>query len=160
MSATVQFSESNTAGEVVTDGLTNLNMGNSDSANLVAATYKITAGNNAYEKYVRIKFSGTFTEISNLVIWKSAGVLKTGEVVKAIANQTFSTPTTVTSTKAVSAIPTSEGAGLAIESGEVDPTKFTTPGYSKYIVIQLQTTTSTPPGGLNTKTISISWDEY
>jgi len=43
MSASYQWSESNAAGEVVTDDISTLNFGSNDSADLTPATYPIVA---------------------------------------------------------------------------------------------------------------------
>lgn len=160
MAATFQWSESNGAGETVTDGVSNYNFGTTDAAELTPASYPIVAGANAYEKYIRAKFSGTFTEISNMKFWKSAGAYKTGEAIKAAANQTYSAPTNSTSVIATSDIPTTEGTALSIQSTEGDTSKITVPGYTKYMVMQMQTTGSTPAGAVNTKTFTFQYDEY
>ena len=160
MATVITFSESNGAGEVITDSLSNLNFGSNDSANIVPATYKITAGEHSYEKYLRAKVDLDIgTIISNMKFWKSAGILVTGQTIKAIANQTYDTPVATASSKAVSDIPTSEGTALDIESEEVDETQFTEDGYSKYIVLQEQTTESTPSGETNSLTFTLQYDK-
>ena len=158
MSATFEWSESNGASETVTDNISNLNFGSNDSANITPATYPIVAGNNSYEKYIRAKFSGTFTEISNMKFWKSAGAYKTGEAIKAAANVAYSTPTSSTSSVATSNVPESEASALSIQSSGGTST-ITSPGYTKYICLQLQTTSSTPAGAVNTKTFTFQYDE-
>lgn len=158
MSAVFSFSESNGAGPTVTDGITNLNFGDVDAANLVAATYPIVAGNNSYEKFVRGKFGGTFTEISNMKFWKSAGTYVTGEAVKAAANATYATPVKTTSTTATADVPTAEGSALAINASGGGST-ITAAGYTAYICLQKQTTGSTPAGATNALTFLFQWDE-
>ena len=160
MAATLQFSESNTSGESVRDNIANINFGNIDNYEIVPASNPINAGENSFEKYIRLKFGGTgWIEISNVKLWKSSGDYVTGETIKAAANQTFDTPSASTSSKAISNIPTTLGTALSIQSTEVDPTKFTTPGYSKYIVLQTQTTISTPSGAGNQKVITVQYNE-
>ena len=160
MAASFQWSESNGAGESVTDGIANLNFGSNDSANIVTTTYPVTAGQNSFEKYIRAKFGGTFTEISNMKLWKSGGAYITGESIKAIANQTYTAPVSSTSVKAVSDVPESEGTALSVQSTEGDTSKLTVSGtYTKYLVLQLQTTTSTPAGAVNQKTFTFQYDE-
>ena len=66
MPATFAFSESNGAGQTVTDGILNVNFGNLDSPNLASPNNRVVAGNNAFEKWNRGKFSGTYTTIDNL----------------------------------------------------------------------------------------------
>ena len=160
MAASYQWAESNGAGEVVTDGIANLNFGSNDSANIVTTTYPVTAGQNSFEKYLRAKFSGVFTEISNMKFWKSGGTFITGESIKAIANQTYTAPVSSTSVKAVSDVPESEGTALSVQSTEGDTSKLTVAGtYTKYLVLQLQTTTGTPAGAVNQKTFTFQYDE-
>lgn len=158
MPAVYEWSESNGVGEVVTDAISNLNFGSVDSPNLVAVDNPIVAGNNSFEKYIRAKFSGAFTEISNMLFWKSAGALKTGESIKVAANQVYAQPISSTSTKATSDIPESQGTALSIQAADGSAT-ITTLGYTKYAVLQLQTTTSTPAGSVNTKTFTYQYDE-
>jgi hypothetical protein len=159
MAATYQWSESNTVSQTVTDGITNINFGSNDSANIVTATYPIIAGQNSFEKYIRAKFSDTFTEISNMKFWKASGDLKEDEVIMAAANQVFATPVSTISSKATVEVPTSVGTALAIQSTEGDTSKITTPGYTKYIVMQTQTSSSTPAGAVNTKVFCFQYDE-
>lgn len=158
MASTFSWSESNGAGPTVTDGITNLNFGDVDAVNIVAATYPIVAGSNSYEKFIRAKFGGTFTEISNMKFWKSAGAYVTGEAVKAAANATYSTPVKTTSTVATADVPTAEGSALAINASGGGST-ITAAGYSAYICLQKQTTSSTPAGATNSLTFQFQWDE-
>lgn len=159
MAATFEWSESNGAGEAVQDNIANINFGSTDTYEITPASYPIVAGANSYEKYIRAKFTGTFTEISNMKFWKSAGSYKTGEAIKAAANQAYGTPTSSVSAKAISDIPVVEGSALSIQSSSGGST-ITSPGYTKYICMQLQTTVSTPAGAVNTKTLTFQYDEY
>jgi len=156
MPATYQWSESNLAGENVTDGITNLNFGSNDSVNLNTTTYPITRGNSSFEKYIRAKFTDTFTTISNMLFWKSAGSYLTGEAVKAAANVAFVTPSQTPNADAD--VPILVGSALSIQSA-AGTTTITSPGYTKYIRVQEQTTGSTPAGAVNTKTFTFQWDE-
>lgn len=161
MAATHQFSESNAVGEVETIPVANLNFGSNDSAALNTTTYPITRGNASFEKYLRAKFTGTFTEISAMKFWKSAGTLVTGETIKAAANAAYVTPSATPN--ADSDIPVTEGTALAMQSAEgastiVDGASGVS-GYTKYIRLQLQTTGSTPSGAVNQKTFVMQYDE-
>lgn len=158
MAATFKWSEANGVSEVVTDGITNLNFGDVDSANLVIASYPIIAGENSYEKNIKLKFSGTFTEISNMKFWKSAGALGTGESIKADEVTSYVQPVKTTSTRAVTAIPTTMGTALVIHSSAGTLT-ITAAGYTRYICLQLQTTSSVSTGDVAEKTFSFQYDE-
>lgn len=153
MSATFAWSESNGAGQVVTDGITNVNFGNVDAPNIVPATNPIAAGANSYEKWVRGKFSGVFNSVANLRFWKSLGSYVTGEDIKAAKDATYATPVSTTSSVATVTIPVVEGSALAPAA------PVSNPDYSGYITMQLQTTVSTPPGNVNQKTFTLKYDE-
>jgi len=160
MAAVYEWSESNGVGQVITDSISNLNFGSNDSVNIVPATYPIDAGNNSFEKLIRAKFSGvTFTSISNMKFWKSAGGYKVGESIKAIANQAYVQPVVTTSILAVSSVPESEGTALSIQEAGGVTGIISAPGYTKYLVLQLQTTGSTPAGAVNQKTFTFQYDE-
>ena len=161
MSATHQFLECNLVGEVETIPIANVNFGSNDSADLTPATYPITRGENSFDKYIACKFTGTWTEITNMLFWKSAGAYVTGEDIHAEANASYATPSA--SDMGGSTIPTVEGSALAIESaeGEVDIVYGSSgvSGYTAYIRMQLQTTGSTPAGAVNQKTLTFQYDE-
>ena len=157
MPATHEFSESNLVGEVVQDGIANLNFGSVDDHELNTTTYPITRGDASFEKYIRAKFSDSFTEISNMKFWRSDVLgYKTGETLKAAANVAFATPSATPN--ADSDIPLVVGSALAIQSA-AGTTTITAPGYTKYIRLQIQTTGSTPSGSVFQKTLTMQYDE-
>jgi hypothetical protein len=153
MAATFQWSESNGAGQVVTDGISNVNFGNVDAPNIVPASNPIAANSNSFEKWVRGKFSGVFNSIANLRFWKSLGTYVTGEDIKAAVNASYATPVSTASIVATVTVPIVEGSAL------VPAAPSTNPDYSGYITMQLQTTSSTPPGNVNQKTFTLKYDE-
>ena len=161
MSAVHSFSESNGIGEVVSDGISNVNFGNADEANIVPASHPVNAGEASFEKYIRCLFSGVWTEISNMKFWKSAGSYVTGEAIKAAANVAFATPSQTVN--ADSDIPTALGSALAILSAEgastIEYGVSGVSGYTKYIRMQAQTTSSSPAGNVNQKTFTFQYDE-
>ena len=157
MSAIHQFSESNLVGEVEAIPITNLNFGSVDDHELNTTTYPITRGNSSFEKYLRCKFTDTFTEISNMKFWRSDVLgYKTGETLKAAANVAYVQPSATPN--ADSDIPLNVGASLAIQSS-AGTTTITAPGYTKYIRLQLQTTGSTPSGAVFQKVLTFQFDE-
>ena len=153
MAATFEWSESNGAGETVTNSISNINYGSVDSPNITPASNPIAAGDNSFEKWNRGRFSGTYTSITNLRFWKSAGAFVTGEDIKAAVNATYATPTASTSIVATVTIPTTEGTALAPSNPGASP------DFSGYITTQMNTTISTPPGSVNTKTFTLKYDE-
>jgi hypothetical protein len=161
MAATFEWSESNSSGENITDGITNVNLGSNDSVNIVPATYPVTAGENSFSKYIRCKFTNIFVEISNMLFWKNSGSLATGETIKASANATYATPSTTATGD--SAIPTTEGTALTINSAEGESTIVYggsgVSGYTGYIRLQLQLTTAVVAGALTQKQFTFQFDE-
>jgi hypothetical protein len=162
MSATHQFSESNLVGEVEAIPITNLNFGSIDDHELNTTTYPVTRGNASFEKYLRCKFTGVWTEISNMKLWRSDVLgYKTGETLKASANQAYVQPSDVAN--ADSDIPLVVGSALHIHSAEdVDTIIYGATGvsgYTAYIRLQLHTTISTPSGAVFQKTLTFQYDE-
>lgn len=161
MAATFEWSESNLVGEVVSDGIANVNFGSVDDKEIVTSSYPITREDSSFEKYIRGLFTGTWTEISNMLFWKSAGDYKTGESIKAAANVSYATPSATPN--ADSAVPVTEGTALAIKSAEgADTIEYGASGvsgYTGYIRLQLDTTVDTPAGAVNTKQFTLQFDE-
>lgn len=160
MSATFAFSESNGAGQTITDGITNANMGSNDSVNLNTTTYPITRSQNSFSKYIRGKFTGSWTTISNMKFWKSLGAYGTGETLKASFNATYATPTQTSTgdsdipvTEPSQNVNSFEGASTIIYGGSG------VSGYTGYIRMQVQTTGSTPSGAVAQKTLVMQYDE-
>lgn len=153
IAATFEFSESNGAGETVTNGISNLNFGAIDATGITPAANPIAAGDNSFEKWLRGRYSGTFTTISNLRFFKSAGAFVTGEDIKAAVNASYAAPVSTTSVVATVTVPTTEGTALVPNAPSGNP------DFSGYITLQTSTTLSTPPGAVNTKTFTLKYDE-
>lgn len=165
MVATAQLDEYNGAGQTQTANVTNCNFGNTDAPNITPASNPITAGTNAFEKWWKMAFAGTFNQVDNLKIWKSAGNYVTGEGIDASLTEsgytapTYATPTQTTSVVAVNVLPTTEPAGANLGIGGSLTGNLSSPGSSDYCVMQLQTTGATPPGNVNQKTFTFQYDE-
>jgi len=167
---------------------TNLNFGNTSARDLTPASYPIAADAESYSKYFVLQFSGSFTQISNAKLWKSAGNYVTGEYIWFSGNVDFVAPST---SAILSGEPDAEwtdyGTGRRIPTSQPSnnnvvlssyatggggststtlPESFETvssPGYysgsrSAVLVFQLTTTASTPAGPVNQKTISLTYD--
>jgi len=162
MAATHQWSESNLVGQVVADGITNINFGSVDDHELVPATYPITRATNSFDKYIRALFTGSWTEISAIKFWRSDVLgYKTEETLKASANATYSAPSQTSNGD--SDIPLSEGTALGINSAEGNATivygATGVSGYTGYVRLQLKTTVNTPSGATFQKTLCMQYDE-
>lgn len=161
MGAVHHFYESNGAGEAETADISNVNFGSNDSPNINTSTHPIVAGNASFEKYIRCFFTGVWTEISNMLFWKSMGEYVTGEAIKAAANVVYAQPSETPN--ADSDIPITEGSALSIESAEGNPIieygASGVSGYTGYIRLQLRTTGATPAGAVNQKQFIFQFDE-
>ena len=158
MAATFVWSESNLVGQVVEDDIANLNFGDIDDHELVPASYPIVCGECSYEKWLRAKFSDSFTEISNMKFWKSSGALKDDEVIYADLIAAFHTPVKTASIYAVTAVPTSVGTAITVLAANGDAT-IVAPGYTRYLCLQTESSVDTPAGAGNQKVFTIQYDE-
>lgn len=168
MAATFAWSQSNGAGQTISDSIGSINFGSNDSANLVPETYPITAGSYSYEVYIRGKLTGTYTKVDNVQFWKSAGAYQTGETIfwtGSVAAASYATPVVTASTKAVGSVPTADpgtanvSIGGALAGSLYSNGAGTTGSYTDYIVMQTKTETSTPAGATNIKTFTLQYDE-
>jgi len=116
--------------------------------------------NYSYERWMRLRFSGTFNKIENIKAWHSAGTLSDANLdLKAGVTDTGVTPT-----NSESSIATTTLASWDSESEALDLTPSggitSSPGYSKYLVVQLVVpSTVTTPGDIGTQTITFQYDE-
>ena len=164
MAATVEISESNTVSETVTNNISGSDMGSTDAANITAASYPVTPGNNTYEKYQRFHVTnmGGSSKIDNLRVWRTtalggAAVHKTNARTTSYPGAaTFATPTASASAY-TQTMPTSEPgtANLGI-AGSLSGS-FAGTGYSDYLVHQIQTNVSDVVGA--TTTMHFEYDE-
>lgn len=139
------------------------NFKNADDA--TAANYSsnpITAGNNSYEVWIRAHFTGTFNQVDNLQFWMSTNFSpSTGLTVKWKGNNqtSYVTPVTTTSSVATSNVPTSDPGTANVSIGGSLSGNLTAAGYSDYIVLQLQTTTSAAAGDTSLAVFTLQYDE-
>ena len=136
-----------------------------DADDATAANYTsnpITAGNNSYEVWLRMHFTDSFNKIDNLQFWMSTDFSpNTGLSVKWKGNNAgaYQTPTKVTSTVADGAVPTSDPGTANVSIGGNLAGNLTSAGYSDYIVLQLQTTTSAAAGDTSLAIFTGQYDE-
>lgn len=176
MAATVVLAEYNGPLASVTETLdiSNVNFGSVDQAELVPATYPITAkaDGHSFEKWLRLYVSamGGSSQIDNIKIWLSdlGGGWKTEEGMScnliesgySQASYPSGGPVETNSTVAINAMPETEPAGPNMGIGGSLSGQITSaPSYSDYIVLQLDVSQNTPAGAVNQKTITYQWDE-
>ena len=130
-----------------------------------AANYSsnpITAGNNSYEVWLRMHFTGTFNKIDNLQFWMSTDFSpNTGLTVKWNGNNSgsYATPVTSSSSVATTTIPTSDPGTANVSIATSLSGNLSAAGYSDYIVLQLQTTVSAAAGDTSLATFTCQYDE-
>lgn len=165
--ATVYLSETNGAGAVVTDNISNINFGGADTPNIVAANHPVVRPNGgvaafSFNKMLRFKVNsmGDSLLVNHSKIWKSAGAYVTGEVIGFRSNIAYAQP-----------IQTNAGGGTFDTSEPGTPNIFVggvagggitvAPTYSNYFDLQLFINSGgvTPIGNVNQKTIIVQWDE-
>lgn len=116
--------------------------------------------NYSYERWVRIKFSGTFNNINNIKAWLDSWNKSDPNLeLYAGVTDTYSTPVNTRST--IATTPSANWTGLA-NALDLTPTGGITasPGYSKYLVLQLAVpSTVTTPGDVGTIVVKVQYDE-
>jgi hypothetical protein len=160
MASSFIFSQSHTTTPTVEDNnyvnLLSANVASGSDLTTAPAANPITipgAGSSySYERYLRGHWTGTFSTITSIYFWKSAGTPGTGWTINAgnKANQTYATPVATASTIATAAIPTTQGTGLT-------PTYAA--AFCDYIVLQAVLGTTCTPGALATLTYTFQWNE-
>lgn len=173
MAAVIEIAERNGPSPgTETVSVSNLNMGSTDAPNLDPTTYPLTAPGNSYEKWFRLFVSslGGSAKVDNFRLWLSAiGTgFAVGEtmladlVISGYVAPTYPAggPANTVSTIATTSMPTTQPASANIGiAGVLSGNITASPAYSDYVVLQTQLTASTPAGALQTKTLSIQWDE-
>ena len=73
MAATVRINERNgEAPGTLTNGITNLNFGNIDAANLSYTSYPVRRGYNSYDKWIKLEwYTGSANKLSSFKFWRS-----------------------------------------------------------------------------------------
>lgn len=167
--ATVHIAESNGAGETVTDNITNLNLVSVDSSSASASANPVTAGNRSYQKWIRYELHAIndSNKIDNFQVWMTPAPSTTG--VSYVTNlQTASPPNDAYQTPATAdedgtltdqSMPTSDPGSWNIGVSGANTGLTSNGTHSDYIVVQLVTTGSTPPGNLPQKTFHFQYDE-
>lgn len=136
-----------------------------DDSTTSRASAPVLAGSNSYHKYIYLKFTGTFNQISAVKFAHTAGTLGTGISLKSKVTSTYATPATtalasstdITSTTAI-------GSGASVLLSTTGPNGSTSASqtstcYTQYIVTQVQTTTAANAGDSGTVTLTIQYNE-
>lgn len=170
MALTVTFVEwhgTDTPGTSNGETAANINLGNSDTVDIVAADHPIKAGDFSYFKQGKFNFSGSMSQVDNVRVYKSSGDYKTSEIMSFSGSISPSTPDATD--QSWPAIPTSEpSANVCLPNLTTDALKqedqISSPGYTSgsrtaLVGFQLETGSGTETGATNTKVISITYDK-
>lgn len=137
-----------------------------DDSTTSRASAPVLAGANSYIKYIYLKFSGTFNQVSAVKFAHTSGTLGTGISLKNKITSTYETPSTsalsgstdITSTTAIGS-----GASVLLSTSGPNGTSTsasqTTTCYTQYIVTQVQTTSSASAGDSGTVTLTVQYNE-
>lgn len=163
--ATVEIDESNGAGETVTHGITNSNMGSTDAVNLAAATYPITAGASSYAKYQRFHMTdkGTSDHIQNLKVWRTGDALGSDTHITnagigaAYTQKTYATPAATAIADVDNTMPTAVPASANLGIGGNLAGTLSAAGSSDYLVHQIVVDAGTVAG--KSCTMNYQYDE-
>ena len=136
-----------------------------DDSTTSRASAPVLAGSNSYHKYIYLKFTGVFNQISAVKFAHTAGTLGTGISLKSKVTSTYATPATtalasstdITSTTAI-------GSGASVLLSTTGPNGSTSASqtstcYTQYIVTQVQTTTAANAGDSGTVTLTVQYNE-
>lgn len=164
MAATVEIDEANGAGETLTHGITNSNMGSTDAVNLDPVAYPVAPGANTYEKYQKIDVTamGGSSKIDNLKIWRTgalggAAVHKTNARTAAYAGAAAYATPVATASSFTQTMPSSVPASANLGIGGSLAGALTATGTSDYLVHQIQTNAADVAG--STSTMNYQYDE-
>lgn len=137
-----------------------------DSATTSRAAAPVAAGENSYNKFNYVKFSGTFNEISDVLFAHTAGTLGSGITLKGKISSTYTTPATTALSDSTDITATSAIAdGMSVDLSTTGPngtshaSSQTSECYTQYIITQVQTTSAAAAGDSGTATLTVQYNE-
>ena len=166
MSATVEIDEQNgpVGSPTLTHNISNSNMGSADKTNLNPVTYPIAAGGSSYEKWqlLHVTDMGSSSKIDNIQVWRTGSLGSgashmTNAKTSGYSGVSYATPTAALSAIANSSMPDSTPGAANLGIGGSLGGSLTSPGYSDFLVHQIQTTRSALTGSVTT--INYQYDE-
>lgn len=125
----------------------------------------VLAGSNSFAKYIYVRFSGVFNQISNVKFAHTAGTLGTGISLKGSISSTYAQPSTAALTGATDiTAPTAIGSGASVLLGtnpnDTNPSaSATTACATQYIITQVQTQASAAAGDSGQATLTVQYNE-
>ena len=172
MAATFEFYEDNgnptgnPAKGAIRNPTTQVNWKSTDDINTAFPAAPINAGENSMSKYQFGRFTGTFNSISNVLFAHTAGTLPANTKLMGTVTSQYAKPTqaAVAGLTDMSAV-TSIAAGKPVKLSTVGPeganptNTLTAPGYTQYLVTQIQTTPAALPGDSPSITLTLRYSE-
>lgn len=164
----VEWHGSDTPGTTTGEGAANINLGDADTVDIIPADSPVKIGEYSYFKQGAFNWSGSMTQIDNVRVYKSAGAYKTEEVIEFSGGISVSTPDTTNQSWASIPVALPGSANMILPNLTTDillqADYESTPGYvsgarSGLVGFQLETTSNTPTGATNQKTISVVYDK-
>ena len=172
MAATFEFYEDNgnptgnPAKGAVRNPTTQVNWKSTDDINTAFPAAPINAGENSMSKYQFGRFTGSFNSISNVLFAHTAGVLPTNTKLMSKVTSQYQKPTQsamsgMTDISEVRPIANGTPVKLSAAGPEgANPTNMlTVPGYTQYLVTQIQTTPAALPGDSPSITLTLRYSE-
>lgn len=161
MVAVVLIQEKNSAGETPSDKTSStIRMKNADDALIDSNNPMVVPGAGSdwsFQKFLRLNFTGTFTNVSNLVYYTDgSNDFGTGVLLWAQATPTYTTPAKETAnTGYLDAFGYTSGAPLSLGAGP-----FTTPGdLGDYTKMAMEVQSTATQGALTAESQTWRWDE-
>lgn len=165
MPATVEIDEANGAGETVTHGIANSNMGSSDEPDLDPVAFPVLPGDSTFEKWQKIHVTamGGSSKIDKLKVWRTGAL---GAAATHLTNareasyggaEAYATPVAAVSSVATQVMPAAEPTGANLGIGGNLAGSLVAPGSSDYLVHQIATTAGAVAG--STSTLNYQYDE-
>lgn len=136
-----------------------------DDSTTSRASAPVLAGSNSYDKFIYLKFTGTFNQISAVKFAHTAGTLGTGISLKSKITSTYTTPATTALGSATDITSTTSiGSGASVLLSTTGPNGSTSASqtstcYTQYIVTQVQTTSAANAGDSGTVTLTVQYNE-
>lgn len=137
-----------------------------DDSSTPRTSAPVMAGENSFEKFIYLKFSGVFNQIANVKFAHTSGTLGTGISLKGKVTSTYTTPAVSAMTSSTDITnPTSIGDGASVLLGTSGPNDAnpaaskTSTCYTQYIVTQAQSTAGASAGDSGTVTLTVQYNE-
>ena len=160
MASTVTFIEY-LSSETATATPTQLDLVSTIAPNASRSTYPVSVGNYSQTKAFKIRFDGTFTNVSQVKLYKSDGAYLTGETIAYGVSSSYHVPTggAYEDSVADTAIPTSLPATANVTIGGDLGGTITGSGATDFVYLQSSVTIQAISATANSKTLTVTWTE-